>query len=301
VDQALLSSKSRLLSLPQNQKIQVAYDPIDVTRRLFDSMSYHPSITMRLCQQVFAVAIIFLATPSVAGPSHGSRLFPPFSDRMPDDLETFKPAVIAVSNETKREEPDIDMFALMSGKCSTLNVAGRDFACRAVAYFHTQHGRANFTVALDDPADHSHIISFSGENARREQDNLYELQIDRMLLNSQDRPKVDGLPVPSAESSAGICRQVGNFATRRVSSISCTAMDKNGKKYELQFESDGAPITLRKIRQAPLTEEKRRARQIEQFECRSKADVAKILRRDLTAYIIRCLGLSQTPATDEPQ
>jgi hypothetical protein len=265
-------------------------------------MSYQPSLTMRLCRQVFAVAIIFLATPSVAEPAYGSRFFPPLSDRAPDGLDTFTRPVILASNEPKREEPDIDMFALMSGKCSTLKVAERDFKCRAVAYFHTQHGRANFTVVLDDPADHSHIISFSGENARREQDNLYELQIDQMLLNSKDRPKVDGLPVPLAESSAGICKQIGSFATRRVSSVSCTATDRNGKKYELRFESDGLPITLRRIRQAPLAEEKRRAKQIEQFECRSKADVAKILPRDLTAYIIRCLGLDgQTPTTDEPQ
>src|ERR1700687_3570294 len=124
-------------------------------------MSYQPSMTMRRCRQALAFAIIFLAAPSVAGPAHGG-FFPPFSDSLPGDPESAKRPVIPVANETKREEPDIDMFALMSGKCSTLRVAGRDFACRAVAYFHTQHGRANFTVALDDPADHSHIISFSG-------------------------------------------------------------------------------------------------------------------------------------------
>ena len=55
------------------------------------------------------------------------------------------------------------MFALMSGKCSTLKIAGRDFACRSVAYFHSQQGRANFSVALDDPSDASHVISFSGK------------------------------------------------------------------------------------------------------------------------------------------
>jgi len=36
--------------------------------------------------------------------------------------------------------------------------------------------------------------------------------------------------------------------------------------------------------------EKRRAKQIEQFGCRLKADEAKILPRDRTAYIIQCLG-----------
>jgi hypothetical protein len=258
-------------------------------------MSYQPSLTMRRRGQALAFAIIFLATPSVAGP------FPPFSDSAPDHPQITQPLVIPVANEAKREEPDIDMFALMSGRCSMLRVAGRDFACRAVAYFHTQHGRANFTVALDDPADRAHIISFSGENARREQDNLYELQIDQMLLNSQDRPKADGLPVPSVELSSGTCKQIGSFATRKVSSVSCTATDRSGKKYELLFESDGSPITLRRIRQSPLTEEKRRARQIEQFECRSKAEVARILPRDLPAYIIRCLGRDSPAPTDEPR
>ena len=290
-------------------------------------MSYQPSMTMRLCRQVFAVAIIFAATPSVAEPSYGSRLlqhvqnfkqYPatakahhadglvivpsPFSDSTPGNLETFSRPVILVSNETKREEPDIDMLALMSGKCSTLKIAGRDFKCRAVAYFHSPQGRANFTIALDDPADESHVISFSGENGRREQDDLYELPIDRMLLNSKDRPKVDGLPVPVVELSAGICRQLGSFATRQVFSISCTAIDKNGKKYELQFESDGSPMTVRKIRQSPLTTEKRRTKQIEQLEFRRKADIAKVLPRDLTAYIIRCLPEdSQDPPTPAPQ
>ncbi len=185
-------------------------------------MSYHPSMTMRLCRQVLAVAIIFVATPSVAEP-------------------------------VKPQEPDTDIYALMSGTCSTLKIAGRDFACRAVAYFHSKRGRANFTIALDDPADEAHVISFSGENGRREQEDLYELSIDRMLLNSKNRPKVDGLPVPFVELSAGKCTQMGNFAARQVSSISCSAMDKNGKKYELQFVSDGLPITLRRVRPSPPT------------------------------------------------
>jgi hypothetical protein len=258
-------------------------------------MSDQPSLMMRLCRQAFAVAIVLLATPCVAAPPHGGRLW-----RGP---ETSARPVILVSNETKPPEADIDMFAYMTGKCSTLKVAGRDFACRAVAYFHSQQGRANFTVALDDPSDNSHIISFSGENAKREQEDLYELSIDRMLLNSKDRPKVDGLPVPSAELSAGTCTQIGSFAAARISSISCSATDKDGKKYEFQFESDGSPITVRTIKQAPLTEKKRRARLNERLECRNKADVAKILPRDLTAYIIRCLAedTSQKPATDEPQ
>src|ERR1700738_793511 len=241
-------------------------------------MSDPPSMTMRLCWQLLAFAIIFFATPSVAGQSDAGR-----------------------PNETKGLEPDADIFALMSGSCSILKIAGRDFACRAVAFFHSGQSRTNFTVALDDPADDSHVVSFSGENGRREQDNLYELPIDRMLLNSKDRPKVDGLPVPFAELSAGICKQIGNFATRQISSISCSATDKNGKKYELQFESDGSPMTVRRVRQYPLTALRHRAKQAEQLECRYKADVAKILPRDRTAYIIECLAADAEKSTPAAQ
>jgi hypothetical protein len=186
-----------------------------VTQR---AMSYQPDMTMKFCRQAFALAIIFIAMPARA------------------------------SDELQRQEPDTVIFAMMSGKCSTLKVAGRDFACRAVAFFQTEEGRANFTVALDDPDDGSHIITFSGDNGRRPDANLYELPIDRMLLKSKDRPKADGLPVPSIESTAGLCKQVGNFVTLELSSITCSAVDKNGKKYELQYQSDGAPMAVRRIK-----------------------------------------------------
>jgi hypothetical protein len=208
---------------------------------------------MRLCWQIFAAVMIFTATPSVAEPSHGGLLPEHDENSRPDPASAKARHAEEVANELKPQEPDTDLFALMSGRCSTLRVAGRDFACRTVAYAHSIHGRAYFTIALDDPADHSHIISFSGENGRRTLDNLYELTVDRMLLNSKNRPKVDGLPVPFVELSAGMCTQFGNFAAGQVSSIACTATDKNGKKYELQFESDGSPITVRRVRPSPPT------------------------------------------------
>jgi hypothetical protein len=194
---------------------------------------------MRLRQQTAAIAMMLFATPSVAGPADGSL---PSSQVVP-------PATLA-ANETRPKEPDTDIFALMSGRCSTLRIAGRDFACRKVAFFHNENGRVNFTVALDDPADNSHVIAFSGEYGERPQQDLYELQIDRMLLNSKDRPKTDGLPVPFAERSVGICKQLGNFAMRQVSSISCSATDRAGRRYELEFVSDGLPITVRRVRQS---------------------------------------------------
>ena len=252
---------------------------------------------MRLCWQAFAVAIIFFATPSVAEPFHGGRLL----GHVQNSRE-FSPPLLFVAEEAKRREPDTIILAFMSGKCSKLKIAGRDFACRAVAFYQTEQGRANFTIALDDPADNTHIVTFSGENARKEQDNLYELAVDRMLLKSKDRPKVDGLPAPLVESSTGTCKQLGNFAKGQVSSIACIAAGTNGKKYELQFETDGSPIRVMRVRETPVPTERRRAKQIEQLECRLKADAAKILPRDRTAYIIGCLGEdSQPPATIDRQ
>ena len=181
---------------------------------------HRPDVTMRFHWQIFAAVLLLITTPSSAE---------------------------EVANEAK-PQADTDLLALMSGRCSILNVAGRDFACKTVAWAHSTHGRAYFTIALDDPADHHHIISFSGASGRRADQNLYELPIDRMLLNSKHRPKVDGLPVPIIELSSGMCRQIGNLAMGQVSSITCSATDKNGKQYELRFESDGSPITLRRVR-----------------------------------------------------
>jgi hypothetical protein len=135
-------------------------------------------VTMRVHWQIFAAVLFFNVTPSLA-----------------------EDAV----NEVRPQEADTDLLALMSGRCSILNVAGRDFACKTVAWAHSTHGRAYFTIALDDPADHHHIISFSGANGRRTTDqNLYELPVDRMLLNSKHRPKVDGLPVAFVESGGNV-------------------------------------------------------------------------------------------------
>ena len=75
---------------------------------------------------------------------------------------------------------------------------------------------------------------------------LYDLTVDRMLLNSKNQPKADGLPVPTVVRSAGLM-QLGNFATGHVSSIVCSATDRSGKKYDLRFESDGSPITVRRV------------------------------------------------------
>ena len=156
-------------------------------------------------------------------------------------------ATAEIVDGAKPQTANIDLLALMAGKCSTLNIAGRDFSCRTVAYVHDVQGRVNFTIAVDDFTDKNHIISFSGENGERTTENLYDLKIDRMLLNSKSRPIVDGLPVPATVTSAGRCVQLGNFATGHVLSVVCSAIDKDGMKYELRFESDGSPMVVRRV------------------------------------------------------
>lgn len=175
---------------------------------------------MRLCRGLFAIAAVCLAGQAIAEP---------------------------------KREPDTVAFALMSGKCSTLKVAGSEFGCKAVSFYQTELGRANFTIVLDDPKDDRHIITFSGDNGRR-QDETYELPIDRMLLKSKDNPTTtDGLPVATVEASNGKCRQVGSFVTGQISNISCSATDRNGKTYELQFESDGTPTLMWHVKESQPT------------------------------------------------
>jgi hypothetical protein len=196
------------------------------------NMLLRPSVARRLCGLLLASATACVATSSLA--------------------QTVAPVV---PEDIEKQDPDIDIYALMTGKCPTLKIAGRDFACKVVGFFHGEHGRVNFTVVLDDPADANHIISFSGKNGQRSDDNVYQLPIDRMLLNSKDRPRADGMPVPRVELSAGTCKQVGSFATRQISSITCSAADKHGKTYDLKFVSDGSPMAVTRIRQTSVSQD----------------------------------------------
>jgi len=140
---------------------------------------------MRLCRQAFALALIVVATPAAADPSHGGLLL---RHKIPSP-------VIAVSND-RQQDYDIDLIVTMSGRCTTLKIAGRDLACRAVKYFHSRAGRGYFTIAIDDATDNGHIVSFSGENARREGDNISSWQSTRCC----------SIPRTGRRSTACACR-----------------------------------------------------------------------------------------------
>ena len=194
---------------------------------------------MRLGRKPFAVLVLMLASASSAAAE----------DNPPGGSSTNSAQTQSTTDtdELRPQTPDTDLFALMTGTCSTLKIAGRDFPCRTVAYSHSVGGRAYFTIAIDDPADPSHIVSFSGDGGKRSNENMYDLAVDRMLLNSKNQPKADGLPVPTVVKSAGRCVQLGNFATGHVTSVVCSATDRGGKRYDLRFESDGPPITVRRV------------------------------------------------------
>ena len=203
-------------------------------------------MTMRPCRNMFAALVLTLA-PQLSAVADDGRSPEPNANFAQNPPASGASDTGDTAGELKPQTPDTDLFALMTGTCSNLKVAGRDFPCHTVAYAHSVQGRAYFTIALDDPADPNHIISFSGENGQRTNENLYDLAVDRMLLNSKNQPKADGLPVPTVVRSAGRCVQLGSFASGHVTSVVCSATDKNGKKYDLRFESDGSPITVRRV------------------------------------------------------
>lgn len=237
---------------------------------------------MRLDRFAFTAAFACLAVLTFARSAHaGPPLLPAF-----DRPELARPVVpVAGDNENY----DIDLIVGFSGRCTIFRVAGRNLPCRAVKYFHGESGRAYFTIAVDDPADKGRIVSFSGDKARRDRNDFYELTVDQVLLNSRERPLVGGVRVPRVEPSSGVCKQFGDIDSKQIKSISCVAADKAGQTYELQFQADGQPATLQKITREPLESVRRRARLRALKACRIKAAEAQILPRDATAYIIQCL------------
>ena len=187
--------------------------------------------TVRLLGQIFAAATVFSATPSVA--------------------EQSARPIILVSNETKSPEPDTDLLALMSGNCRSLKIAGRDFKCKVVAFVHSQLGRTNFTVALEDPADGSHIISFSGENGQRK-DDLYELPVDRMLLIRTGRRSM-ACQCPSSNYRLEFASSLEILRRDRSPVSPASRQITAAKIMNCSSSSDGLPITVRRIRPSPPT------------------------------------------------
>jgi hypothetical protein len=212
----------------------------DRSRRVF--VGFRASVSLRCSYRTLVAVMVIGAAPTWAEPLQGNALRQNFHGSAPPTL---------VANAVSQHDPDAIIFALMSGKCTSFRIEGRRLKCRAVAFFQTEDGRANYTVAVDDPVDDSHTVTFSGDNGRRAGD-LYELPIDRMQLKSKDRPKADGLPVPLFEASSGLCKQNGNFVTRQMSAISCTAISLNGKKYELEYQSDGSPMEIKRIKRTRI-------------------------------------------------
>lgn len=229
---------------------------------------------------VLAIAFAPLAVSSFAHRLHAAPLGPAALER---------PARPVVPVAAEEQTYDIDLVVGLSGRCTVFRAAGQNLPCRAVKYFHGESGRAYFTVAVDDPADKGRIVSFSGDKARRDRNDFYELGIDQVLLNSRERPLVDGIRVPRLEPSSGMCRQTGDIESKQIKSVSCVATDREGRTYELQFEADGQPATVQKITREPLESVRRRARLKTMKSCRIKATEAQILPRDKTAYLIQCL------------
>jgi hypothetical protein len=237
---------------------------------------------MYVHRSAFVAAIAFLAVLSFPRSALAGPPMLPAIDR-------YAPSWPVVPVARDDENYDIDLIVAFSGKCAAFRVAGQNLPCRAVKYFHGESGRAYFTIAVDDPADKGRIVSFSGDQARRDKNDFYELTIDQVLLNSRDRPLVGGVRAPRVVPAGGMCKQSGDLESKQIKSISCVATDNGGWTYELQFQADGEPATVQKITREPLESVRRRARLRALRDCRIKAAETKVLPRDATAYIIQCL------------
>src|SRR5258708_37108543 len=80
--------------------------------------SCRPNTMLRLRGLLSAVAMVFLASPS------GAQTVAPI---LPEQLE--------------QQDPDIAIYALWTGRCPTLKVAGPDFAGKVDGCFHGEDGR----------------------------------------------------------------------------------------------------------------------------------------------------------------
>ena len=201
---------------------------------------------------------------------------------------------LSLTSVTLLAAVELDLLAAMTGTCRVLKLANRDFLCSGVTFSRSTKGRFGFTIVVNDPDDDKHIITFSGEDGKMANSNLYELTIDQLLLKTKDSEKLDGLQVPLIEMSTGKCSQVGNLATWEVSSISCHATDQKSRRYEFHFESDGSPVNVRKITSvadADVDEarEKIIAAQVARLKCLNKAVVEGVLPRYRTAFILGCI------------
>jgi hypothetical protein len=239
---------------------------------------------MRRSRILFVSTLILIADSLLAGSAHAAPQLP----RHPASEKATPAPVFRVAADD--ENYDIDMIVAFSGRCATFRAAGQNLPCRAVKYFHGQGGRAYFTIAIDDPTDKGHILSFSGEKARREKNDFYELTIDQLLLNSKERPRVNAVRVPLVKPANGVCRQFGDVEKKLITAVSCVATDRDGLKYELEFEADGKPALVQTIVREPAELAKRRKRLRALTVCRQKAADAQILPRDSTSYIIQCLA-----------
>ncbi|RTL67099.1 MAG: hypothetical protein EKK42_15075 [Pseudonocardiaceae bacterium] len=144
---------------------------------------------------------------------------------------------------------------LFKGKCTFAIKGQQSFTCKGVSFWLFDNGRANFTVAFDDPDDDGHVISFSGQSQPQISKKSYTLVVDRVLLNSQGRPKHNGLPVPQIKGATGICNQTGGSAAGSVQKIMCMASNKQAN-YMLFFESTNLPINILEKKDRQLADDR---------------------------------------------
>lgn len=122
---------------------------------------------------------------------------------------------------------------LMTGKCSVLIAAGRDFsdACEGkILNSGHANGRVGFYFFISDKA----VLTISGEDLTNPSADMDETRVDRILLNLG----IEGIP-PSETKALGKCRYANPFQGVPAK-VRCNGTMEDGSPFEAQFLSDGS-------------------------------------------------------------
>ena len=135
------------------------------------------------------------------------------------------------------DDIELDLIAVLQGRCATMTVAGKDAACATRGGVLVTRLKNNRTLVMVGMQDGRSALTFVGDGAPGGADPLTDLKITRVYVGSDpNAPHID---------AAGACRLSPGPDGRATPVLACSATDSAGARYSLDFESAGAPQVQR--------------------------------------------------------
>lgn len=134
---------------------------------------------------------------------------------------------------------DLHVGAFMTGMCG-LTASGVELSCGFAAFYLNRAGVSFFRMPIAGFGGLWRELWFSGSTVQIT-GTSYQLSVDRVILRSRLH---DGRDENSDKPAKGTCTQIGNFARRRVATISCSATDESGNTYTANFATDGSAVKV---------------------------------------------------------